>query len=468
MSLLHQDRLFPIDPAARGLARRLYDGTRDLPIISPHGHVDPGWFANDTPFSDAAELFIIPDHYVLRMLVSQGMTLDQLGVPRADGTVAEPDRRAIWRRFAANYHLFRGTPSRIWLDHVFQDLFGMTDRLSADNADACFDAINAQLTRPEFRPRALFEQFGIEALATTESPLDDLAHHKSIRASGWGGNVITTYRPDAVIDPQTPGFTGNIEALGRIAGCDATTWDGYLQAHRIRRAAFRDMGATATDHGHPTARTLALPDAQASELFDKALTGRITAAEAEDFRAHMLIEMARMSLADGMVMQLHPGALRNHAPGVLARFGPDKGYDIPARTDYVRALKPLLDELGHEPGFSLILFTLDETAMSRELAPMAGVYPALKLGPAWWFFDSAEGMRRYRQITTETAGFYNTVGFNDDTRALCSIPARHDVARRVDAAFLADLVLTGRLAEDEAHNVARDLAYDLAKKAYRL
>lgn len=468
MSLIHQDRLFPAEPRARRLARDIYAAIRDLPIISPHGHVDPAWFAHDAPFADAAELFIIPDHYVLRMLVSQGLTLDQLGVPRRDGSVAEPDRRAIWRRFAANYHLFRATPSRMWLDHVFAELFGFTERLSEATADSYFDAIGAALATPEFRPRALFERFGIEVLATTESPLDDLGHHNAIRASGWGGRVITTYRPDAVVNPEGVDFVSNIAAFGEIAGCDATTWAGYLEAHHRRRAAFREMGATATDHGHPSAYTCVLSDTEAAALFDRALAGTITAEEAERFRGHMLVEMARMSLEDGMVMQLHPGSRRNHSAQVLDAFGADKGFDIPGPTDYVRGLQPLLGEVGHRADLTLILFTLDETAMSRELAPLAGVYPCLRLGPAWWFYDSAEGMRRYREIVTETAGFYNTVGFNDDTRALCSMPARHDVARRADAAYLADLVAAGRLAEDEAHEVAHDLTYRLAKQAYRL
>ena len=465
--LLNPDRLFPADPATRTIARAIYAGTKTLPILSPHGHVDPSWFADDQPFADAAELLIIPDHYVLRMLVSQGVPLDDLGVARADGTVAEPDRRAIWRRFSVNYHLFRATPSRLWLDQVFQDLFGFTERPSAANADATFDAINAALSTADFRPRALFDRFGIEVLATTESALDPLIHHAAIRASDWPGRVITTYRPDAIIDPEFEGFANNIETLATLTGLRATTWPGYLDAHRNRRAFFRENGATATDHGHPSARTEVLDQARAAALFDKALTGRITPEEAEVFRGHMLTEMARMSVEDGMVMQLHAGSTRNHSAGVFKTFGRDMGFDIPARTDYVTALKPLLDELGHS-SLSLILFTLDETTMSRELAPLAGAYPALKLGPAWWFFDSAEGMRRYRDITTETAGFYNTVGFNDDTRALCSIPARHDVSRRVDAAFLADLVITGRLDEAEAHEVAADLAYNLAKAAYRL
>lgn len=412
--LLDPDRLFPSDPAGRTIARDIYASTKALRILSPHGHVDPGWFSENQPFADASELLIIPDHYVLRMLVSQGISLDDLGVGRTDGTIGEPDRRAIWRRFAEHYHLFRATPSRLWLDQVFQDLFGLTERPNAANADNTFDAINAALATEAFRPRSLFDRFNIEILATTESALDPLNHHAAIRASDWNGRVITTYRPDAVIDPEFEGFSGNIEALASLTGLPATTWHGYLEAHRDRRAFFRENGATATDHGHSSARTEVLDNVTAATLFDKALTGRITAEESDAFRGHMLTEMARMSVEDGMVMQLHAGSVRNHSASIFNAFGRDKGFDIPMRTDYVGALKPLLDELGHS-NLSLILFTLDEITMSRELAPLAGAYPALKLGPAWWFFDSAEGMRRYREITTETAGFYNTVGFNDDT-----------------------------------------------------
>lgn len=467
--LLDPDRLFPLDSAARSLARGLYDTIRDLPIISPHGHTDPRWFAEDAPFPDPAQLFVTPDHYVFRMLNSQGVPLNALGVPRIDGRPTETDGRKIWRRFAENFHLFRGTPSRLWLDQAFSDVFGIRERLSAASADRIYDQIADCLSRPEFRPRALYERFGIEVLATTESPLDDLAAHRKIAESDWRGRVITAYRPDCVIDPDFEGFAGNIEQFGALAGVDATTWQGYLQAHRIRRAYFKSVGgATSTDHGHPSARTEDLRQAEAAALFAKALAGQCTAEEADAFRGHMLTEMARMSLDDGLVMQIHPGSFRNHSSCMFAQYGRDKGFDIPTRTDYVRALKPLLDAVGMDPRLTLILFTLDETSYSRELAPLAGVYPALRLGPAWWFFDSAEGMRRFRELTTETAGFYNTVGFNDDTRAFCSIPARHDVARRVDCAYLATLVATGRLAEDEAHEVAFDLSYRLAKQAYRL
>lgn len=468
MTILDPDRLFPLDLEARSLARDLYADIQSLPIVSPHGHTDPRWFAENAAFPDPAQLFVTPDHYVFRMLCSQGIPLEKLGVPRVDGGWTETDGRSIWRLFAQNYHVFRGTPSRLWLDHAFADVFGVTRRLSAETADEIYDQIADCLTRPEFRPRALFDRFNIEVLATTEGALDDLRWHAMIRDSGWKGRVITAYRPDQVVDPEMPGFAGAVEQLGALAGTRSTSWDGYLEAHRSRRAYFKQFGATSTDHGHPTARTENLPQAEAAALFDKALQGRCTAEEADAFRGQMLTEMARMSLDDGLVMQIHPGSARNHNADVLARFGRDKGFDIPTRTDYVRALRPLLDAVGMRADLTVIVFTLDETAYSRELAPLAGVYPALRLGPAWWFFDSPEGMLRYRQMTTETAGFYNTVGFNDDTRAFCSIPARHDVARRVDCAFLAGLVASGRLDGDEAREVAHDLAYRLARQAYRL
>ena len=468
MALLDEDRLFPIEGRARDLACALYATVRGLPIVSPHGHTDPRWYAEDAAFPDPARLFVTPDHYVFRMLHSQGVRLEDLGVPRADGGPVEEDPRAIWRRFAERYHLFRGTPSRLWLDHAFQEVFGIDERLSAGTADRIYDRIADCLGRPEFRPRALFDRFGIEVIATTESPLDDLRWHRMIRESGWGGRVVTAYRPDPVVDPDFAGFEANVARLGELTGEDATTWQGYLAAHRARRAFFADHGATSTDHGHATARTADLPQAEAKALFDRALRGACTAEEADLFRGHMLTEMARMSLDDGLVLQIHPGSYRNHSGPVLDRFGRDKGYDIPTRTDYVRALQPLLSAVGERDDLTIIVFTLDESSYARELAPLAGVYPALRLGPAWWFHDSAEGMRRFREMTTETAGFYNTVGFNDDTRAFCSIPARHDVARRVDCAYLATLVASGRLSEDEAYEVAHDLAYRLAKQAYRL
>jgi glucuronate isomerase len=465
---LHPDRLFSSEPAQRNLARALYATVKDLPIISPHGHTDPQWYADNEPFSDASALFITPDHYVFRMLYSQGVALEDLAIPRKDGGPVEKDARKIWRTFAAHYHLFRGTPTRIWLDHAFHETFGIRERVSAESADRIFDQINACLAQPEFRPRALFERFNIEVIATTESPLDPLAHHAKIRASGWKGRVVTAYRPDPVVDPEFEGFAASVKSMGQLSGEDTSTWRGYLAAHRNRRAFFKTMGATSTDHGHPTATTSDFDTGACEKLFAKALAGAMTPAEAEAFRGQMLTEMARMSLDDGLVMQIHPGSFRNHNPQLFARFGRDKGADIPTRTDYVHALKPLLDRFGNERGLTVILFTLDETSYSRELAPLAGHYPILRLGPSWWFYDSPEGMQRFREQVTETAGFYNTVGFNDDTRAFLSIPARHDVARRMDCRFLAQVVTEHKIDEDEAFELAPELAYKLAKRAYKL
>lgn len=460
---LHPDRLFPADSDTRAVARRLYEEVAGLPIVSPHGHTDPAWFATNANFGNAAELLLVPDHYVFRMLYSRGVSLAELGVGNPGF-----DPRAAWRLFAERYQLFRGTPSRSWLDWVFAEAFGIAVQLEAETSDLYYDTITEALASDAFRPRALFERFNIEVIATTESPLDSLEHHAAIKASGWQGKVITAYRPDPVVDPEFEGFRDNLALLSDLTGEDCLSWTGYLAAHRQRRAFFAGLGATSTDHGHPTAQTADLPLAEIEALFRKVCSGVFSPAEAELFRAQMLTEMAAMSVEDGLVMQLHPGSFRNHNAQIFAGFGRDKGADIPTRTDYVHALKPLLDRFGNDPHLSLILFTLDESTYARELAPLAGHYPCLKLGPAWWFHDSPEGMRRFRRATTETAGFYNTVGFNDDTRAFLSIPARHDVARRIDCGFLAELVLEHRIEEWEAAELAHELTYGLVKAAYRL
>jgi glucuronate isomerase len=441
---LHPDRLFPADPVTRDIARTLYAEVAALPIVSPHGHTDPVWFADNAHWSDATTLLLAPDHYLYRMLYSQGVDLDALAIPRLGGVPAT-DPRAAWRVFADHYTLFRGTPSRLWLDHVFSDVFGIDVALESSTADQYFDVIGEKLASDAFRPRALFDRFGIEFLATTEGAHDDLAAHRRIRQSGWNGRVVTTYRPDGVIDVEHEAFTPAMARFAELTGEDVYDWKGYLSAHRKRRADFRAAGATATDHGHP-----------------------MTPADAELFRAQMLTEMAAMSVEDGMVMQIHPGSSRNHNAGLFASHGRDKGADIPTRTDYVHALKPLLDRFGTSTRLSIILFTLDESTYARELAPLAGHYPCLKLGPSWWFHDSPEGMRRFREMTTETAGFYNTVGFNDDTRAFLSIPARHDVARRIDCGFLARLVAEHRLADWEAADLAQELTSGLVRRAYRI
>jgi len=462
--MLHPDRLFPADPATRALARELYTAVAGQGIVSPHGHTDPRWWGENAAFANPAELLVIPDHYVVRMLISQGVSYEALGI----GAGAEADPRAIWRTFAEHYHLFRGTPSRLWFDHALSEVFGLTERLSAANADAQYDVIAGHLAEPGFRPRALYDRFGIEVIATTDSALDDLSWHRMAQESGWQGRVVPTYRPDAVIDPEAEGFAQNLDRLGEITGCDTGSWKAYLDAHRARRAFFRSMGATATDHGHATAQTANLAEGDAARLFGRVRAGNVSAADAELFRAQMLTEMAKMSVEDGLVMQLHPGSFRSHSPEVLARYGRDRGFDIPVPISFTAALKPLLDVVGMDPRMRLILFTLDETTYARELAPLAGAYPALRLGPPWWFNDSFEGIRRFRELATETAGFLNTVGFNDDTRALCSIPARHDVSRRVDSAFLAELVTSHRLDEAEAFELAPLLAGGLARDGYRL
>jgi glucuronate isomerase len=465
--MLDKNRLFPADPDTRAMAVALYETVSELPIISPHGHTDPRWFAENRPFPNPTALFIQPDHYIFRMLYSQGISLESLGVPQVDGRQSA-DPREVWRIFAKHYYLFRGTPTRLWLDYAFSEQFGLKERLNPGNADAYYEAIDKALQTPEFLPRALYDRFKLEVLATTDAATDSLEYHRAIKASGWKGRVIPTFRPDAVVDAEYLGFQDNLKKLGEVSGEDVSSYKGYLNALRKRRAFFKENGATATDHGHLTARTADLSWADACALYERIYAGKMQAGDVELFQAQMLTEMAGMSVEDGLTMQLHPGSIRNHNQKVYEKFGRDKGADIPSPTEYVRGLRPLLNKYGNEANFTFILFTLDESVYSRELAPLAGHYPCLRLGPSWWFHDSPEGMTRFREQATETAGFYNTVGFNDDTRAFLSIPARHDVARRVDAGFLAKLVAEGRLEMVEAKELMQDLTVNLVRKAYRL
>lgn len=465
---LHPDRLFPVNERTRAVARELYESVKQLPIISPHGHTEAAWFADNQPFGNAVELFIQPDHYVFRMLFSQGITLESLGIKGQQSVFVETDLRKIWQTFASHYHIYRGTPSKLWLDSVFHDVFHLDVALDARSADHYFDTINAALNLDSYRPRALFERFNIEVIATTESALDPLVDHQRLHDIGWGKKVITTYRPDALTDPDYENFAAHLAAFGDMTREDVTHWRGYLNAHKKRREFFKSLGATATDHSHPTAKTADLSKKECENLYQKIVSGIFSSDDAELFRAQMLTEMAVMSAEDGLVMQLHCGPKRNHNVPLFQRFGRDKGADVPTQNEYIYNLQPMLNKLGSEPGLKVIVFTLDESTYTRELAPLAGHYPALKIGPAWWFHDSPEGMRRYRQQITETAGFYNTVGFNDDTRAFFSIPARHDVARRMDCSFLAELVGDHRLTMSEAEALAYDLSYRLAKAAYNL
>jgi glucuronate isomerase len=467
-TMLHRDRFFDPDPTVRRHARALYEATRDLPIVSPHGHVDPATLALDQPFCDPAQLLVIPDHYVLRMLYSQGVPLEALGVAPRDGGAFETDPRKVWRAFAERWFLFRGTPTGAWLEHELYLVLGVTQKLGASTADQVYDEIAEKLRSPEFRPRALFRRFGLEVLATTDAATDTLEHHRALAATAWGGRMIPTFRPDTLFAVAAPGWRAEVDRLAAVSGQPVRDLAAFVRALEGRRAWFRSCGATATDHGVEVPLTHRLGAEEADALFRRALAGEADAADQRRFEAHMLMEMARMSAGDGMVMQLHAGALRDHNREVLRRFGPNLGGDIPVATEYTRNLQELLNAHGNDSRFRLVLFTLDESTYSRELAPLAGHYPALRLGPAWWFHDSLEGMRRIRERTVETAGIHNLAGFNDDTRAFCSIPARHDLARRVDANWLAGLVARHAIGMDDAREMARALAYDLVRETYRL
>ena len=461
------DRYFA--PETAPIAHDLYEQVKGLPLICPHGHVDPRLLADpDYSFGSPVDLLIIPDHYVFRMLYSQGIPLEALGIPRRDGGDYERAHRKIWQTVCDHWHLFRGTPTGLWLRDELRDVFGIDSKIDGANAQPIYDAIAEKLAQPDFRPRKLFERFNIEVLATTDAATDTLEQHQAIRASGWNRRVIPTFRPDGVVNLDADGWRANIDLLSKVSGIDITSYATYIQALEQRRAFFKSMGATATDHAASSAFTERLSAAEAKVIFQRALRGEASAEDARRFTAHMLIMMARMSDDDGLVMQLHIGSYRNHNGSLYERFGRDKGADIPVAAEFTRSLRPLLDEVGNDTNLTIVLFNLDEATYSRELAPLAGVYPALRLGPPWWFFDSFNGMRRFFDSMIETAGIYNTAGFNDDTRAYPSIPARHDLWRRASADWLAGLVARQLIDLDDAHAMIRALAYDLAKQTYRL
>jgi len=467
-SVLHEDRFFDPDPAIRNIARELYEGVKGLPIVSPHGHVDPKIFAENKPFPNPAELIIIPDHYIFRMLYSQGIPLESLGIPRIDGHPVETDSRKIWQIFCEHFYLYVGTPTGVWLTHEFSAVFGIDEKLNGESAHRIYDQIKEKLQTPDFLPRTLFERFNIEVLTTTNAATDTLEYHKKIKDSGWNGKIIPCFRPDAVIDLKPESWNKNIEILSDLSGIEIKSYKDYIEALENRRDFFKSMGATSTDHAVITPYTHQLTEHEAEIIFQKALQKKVSNEDAALFSAHMLMEMACMSIEDGLVMQIHPGSCRNHNQEILEKFGSDMGCDIPLKTEYTKNLYELLNKYGNDKRFTLIIFTLDESTYSRELAPLAGHYPAMKLGPPWWFHDSIGGMTRFRRMVSETAGIYNTVGFNDDTRAFPSIPARHDLSRRVDANFLAGLVAQHIIDKSDAVRMSRALAYDLVKKSYKL
>ncbi len=466
---MHTDRLFSPDPTTRKTARELYESVAALPLVCPHTHVDARLFSDPSAsFGSPADLFIIPDHYITRMLYSQGIPLESLGAVSVDSEPVEQDHRKIWSIFCENFHLLRGTPSGLWLEGELSQVFGIDENPSLANADRLYDSIAEKLATPAFSPRTLYERFHIEVLCTTDAAADPLEAHQAIRRSGWGGRVLPTFRPDAVMTLDDSGWKSEIDTLSQASGVDVTGYHSYLQALEQRREFFRSMGATATDHGVLAPGTVELDLAEADRLFQHALHRQVSSQEASRFTAGMLVEMARMSVEDGLVMQIHPGSLRSHNRPVFQRFGPDRGGDIPIRTEFTINLLPLLNRFGNDPRLTLVVFTLDESTYTRELAPLAGHYPALKLGPPWWFHDSPNGMRRYFDQVMETAGLFNTAGFNDDTRAFCSIPARHDVWRRVSADWLAGLVVRHIVDMTDARTMIQELAVGLARRTYRL
>ena len=473
MIKLPETRYFSPDPAQQRVALELYQSVAQLPLICPHGHVDPRLFADaDYTFGSPTDLILIPDHYIFRMLYSQGISLAALGVADAasvrDGEATETDHRKAWQLFAEHFYLFRGTPTGLWLREEFSQLFGIAETLNGRNAQAIYDHIDEKLKSPAFKPRRLYQRFNIEVLCTTDAATDTLAHHQAIRDSGWPGRILPTFRPDAVVNLDTEGWRGHIAALSELSNIDVIDYRTFIRALEQRRAFFKEMGARATDHAALTAYTASLSPAEAEAIWHRAWQGAATAGDAARFTGHMLIEMARMSLEDGLVMQLHVGAYRDHNDRIFQRFGRDMGADIPITSEFTRNLRPLLNRFGNDSNFTLILFNLDETTYSRELAPLAGHYPAVKLGPPWWFFDSLNGMARYFDRVMETAGIYNAAGFNDDTRAYPSIAARHDLWRRAAADWVAGLVVRYIVDIEEGLEMIQALAYDLAKKAYKL
>jgi glucuronate isomerase len=441
-------RLLPVDPSTRAIAADLYARVAAAPIISPHGHVPPSLLLDDQPFANPADLFITNDHYVTRLLHAAGVDLAELG--------ADADPREAWRLLARHWHLFAGTASGYWIDEALGTVLGIDPPLTMHT----YDEIASRLTEPGFRPRALFDRFGIEFLATTDDPLDDLAVHAQLQSAGL--RVAPTFRPDRYVDPDNDGFADAVARLGQ------TTFAGYLAALEARREHFIRHGAVSADHGVVEPYTVDLDPADAERLFQLVLVGGGTVEERRTFRGHMLLQLARMSVDDGLVMTIHAGVFRNHSSPTFDHFGPDTGHDLPVPTSFVHGLRPLLERFGLERDLHIVLFTVDETAYSREIAPMASFYPSLYIGAPWWFLDAPDAMARVRSAVTETAGFYRSSGFIDDTRAFLSIPARHDTARRADVGYLARLVREGRVDLSTAERIIDDLVGDIPRAVFKL
>ena len=374
-----------------------------------------------------------------------------------------------WRQLAEHWHEFAGTASGYWLEDTFANVFGIGEELTPESADRIYDALEARLGEAAFSPRALFDKFRIDVLATTDDPLDDLDDHAALRADpGFTGRVVPTFRPDRYLDPEAPGFGDSVQALVESTGSTALSFDAYLEALESRRHHFIEHGAVSADHGIADLVTVDLGRETAATFFTRALRGDLDAAEARLFRGHMLLEMGRMSARDGLVMTIHPGVRRNHSTQTFERYGADTGHDIPLATRFTDEIRPLLEEVGLQPGMHIVLFAVDETTYSREIAPLAGFYPSVFVGAPWWFLDAPDAGMRFREAVTETAGFYRGSGFIDDTRAFLSIPARHDMSRRLDAAFLARLIVEGRVRQGAAHRIIHDITDTLPRRVFKL
>ncbi len=464
---LHPDRLFPAEARTRDVARDLYASVKDLPIISPHSHVPPEWIAQDIPFRDPASLLITPDHYINRMMHARGVDLADLGV--GQGELSEAESRRAFRLLCENWIAYHGTPVRYWLESELVDIFGVTVRPSAETADAIYDQIAEWIAKDTSRPRALMDSFDIAVLATTDDPCDDLGHHRALRDDpSFTRRVLPTFRPDRYLEPARADWVELVDRLGAVCGQDVGTYAGYVAALEDRRAYFKAHGAVSTDHSHRDLRTDILTVADATRIYAAARSGTATSEECVALQRHMVSEMARMAHEDGLTMTLHPAVARNHHTPTFAAYGADVGADIPIRVEATEALAPLLNAYGTSRNFNLVVFTMDETLYARELAPLAGFYPVMYVGVPWWFIDAPDAIRRFRRATTEAAGFTRTSGFIDDTRAFCSIPARHDMSRRLDCGHLAELVVEHRLALDEAAEVARLLVAEQPRTVFKL
>lgn len=469
MSKQRHERYLGCSSESLPLARELYQQMSAFPILAPHGHVNPALLAENLPFPDPVALLITPDHYITRMLASQGIGYEELDIPTQPGGVQLGiDPENVWKILATNWRAFAGTPSRIWFEEILTEIFHIEIPFNSENAEKIYHQVSKVLADSEFLPQKLFEKFRIEILATTDGTSDLLVHHKALANTALAQKVIPTFRPDDVSDPERPDWRGAIANLEKSSNISITSFVDLREALRVARDKFIACGAKATDHGMPTAFSIEISEREKEDLFKKAKLEQLSPQEAEIFRGVMLMEHAQMSVEDGLVMQLHPGSARNYSSAIYKKYGPDRGFDIPTKAEFTNNLRALLDKFGFEKNFKLALFTLDESTYSRELAPIAGAFPSVKLGPPWWFHDSLNGIRRWRDATVETAGYLNTVGFIDDTRAFLSIPVRHDVARRCEAGYLADLVLNHRVSENDARFLADQIAYHLSKDFFNL